>query len=351
MRNFFPSRHIKLKDINPKMMFTDIIEGSEIAIALSDIDGKVVYTNQEFGTLFGYKTDELGSLCVRKIIHPDDLNLVLKYRENKYKGIQAAPSFAFKGQRKDGSAIYVELVSKVIKRGKKPIGMWCFYNEITERKKQEEARISTIKSLRETTSVVIDVIGKMVESRDPYTGGHQRRVADLSRAIAQEMELPPDRIDGIRIAALIHDIGKISIPAEILSKPSKLNQAEFALIRQHPLYAYEMLEGVKFSWPLAEIVYQHHERNDGSGYPRGLKGDEILLEAKIIAVADVVEAMASHRPYRPSKGINKALEEISKFRGLLYEPAVVDSCLRLFEAHGFEFRIDQNTATSAPSTP
>ena len=162
-----------------------------------------------------------------------------------------------------------------------------------------------------------------VETRDPYTAGHQIRSADLARAIATEMGLPQDKIDGIRMAGSIHDIGKLSIPAEILSKPTKLTEIEFSLIKEHSRSGYEMLKDVESPWPLAEIVYQHHERMDGSGYPRNLKGDEILMEARIMAVADVVESMASHRPYRPALGIEAALEEIEKNKGILY-----DECCR-----------------------
>jgi putative nucleotidyltransferase with HDIG domain len=175
-----------------------------------------------------------------------------------------------------------------------------------------------------------------VETRDPYTAGHQVRSADLARAIATEMGLPQDKIDGIRMAGSIHDIGKLSIPAEILSNPTKLPELEFSLIKEHAKKGYEMLKDVESPWPLAEIVRQHHERMDGSGYPRNLKGDEICMEARILAVADVVEAMASHRPYRPGLGIDAALNEIEKNKGIFYDDAVADACLRLFREKGFQ---------------
>jgi putative nucleotidyltransferase with HDIG domain len=181
----------------------------------------------------------------------------------------------------------------------------------------------------------MQVMASAVEARDPYTSGHQIRSADLARAIAMEMGLPQDKIDGIRMAGSIHDIGKLSIPAEILSKPTKLSEIEFSLIKEHARKGYEMLKDVESPWPLAEIVHQHHERMDGSGYPRNLKGDDILIEARILTVADVVEAMASHRPYRPGLGIDAALNEIEKNRGTLYDGAVADACLRLFREKGF----------------
>jgi HD-GYP domain-containing protein (c-di-GMP phosphodiesterase class II) len=178
-----------------------------------------------------------------------------------------------------------------------------------------------------------------VETRDPYTAGHQIRSSDLAHAIATEMGLSQEKIDGIRMAGSIHDIGKLSVPAEILSKPKKLTEIEFSLIREHSRGGYEMLKDVESPWPLAEIVYQHHERMDGSGYPRNLKGDDILIEARILAVSDVVESMASHRPYRPGLGIDKALEEIEKNRGTFYDNAVADACLRLFREKGYQLII------------
>jgi HD-GYP domain-containing protein (c-di-GMP phosphodiesterase class II) len=152
------------------------------------------------------------------------------------------------------------------------------------------------------------------------------------------MGLAPEKIEGIRMAGIIHDIGKLSIPAEILSKPTKLTEIEFALIKEHSRSGYEMLKDVESPWPLAEIVYQHHERMNGSGYPRNLKGDEIVIESQILAVADVVEAMASHRPYRPTLGIEAALEEITKNKGILYNNAVADTCLRLFREKGYQLK-------------
>jgi HD-GYP domain-containing protein (c-di-GMP phosphodiesterase class II) len=175
-----------------------------------------------------------------------------------------------------------------------------------------------------------------IEMRDPYTAGHQNRVANLARTIAVEMKLPQDKIDGILMAGSIHDIGKLSIPVEILTKPTKLSNLEFSLIKEHPRIGYEMLKDVESPWPLAEIVYQHHERMNGSGYPRNLKGDEILIESQILALADVVEAMGCHRPYRPTLGIDAALEEITKNKGILYDNNVVDACLIVFREKGYQ---------------
>jgi putative two-component system response regulator len=201
--------------------------------------------------------------------------------------------------------------------------------------KRTEKLRDTLEKLRKAMEGTIQVISSTVEMRDPYTAGHQRRVAALVAAIAAEMGLPEDRIDGLRMAGLIHDLGKIAVPAEILSKPGRITEAEFNMIKCHPQAGYDILKDIEFPWPIAEIVYQHHERMDGSGYPRGLSGEEILMESRILCVADVVEAMASHRPYRQALGIDKALEEISSNRGILYDADVVDTCLKVFAEKGF----------------
>jgi len=172
--------------------------------------------------------------------------------------------------------------------------------------------------------------------RDPYTSGHQHRVASLAKAIAKEINVSSDQAEGVYMASAIHDIGKISLPAEILSKPVKLSDIEVQMIQAHSQVGYDILKGIDFPWPIAQIVLQHHERMDGSGYPHKLAGDEILMEARILGVADVVETMASHRPYRPSIGLDKALEEIAQNKTVLYDPLVVDACVRLFADKGFE---------------
>ena len=181
----------------------------------------------------------------------------------------------------------------------------------------------------------IQTMSKIVELRDPYTAGHQHRASRLAVEIAREMDLDPERIEGVRVASLLYEIGKINVPSEILNKPGKITEMEYELIQNHPQSAYEILKNINFPWPVADIVHQHHERMDGSGYPGRLKGEEILLEARILAVADVVEAMCSHRPYRGSLGIEKALEEIENRGGISYDEKVVSVCLNLFREKGF----------------
>ena len=209
--------------------------------------------------------------------------------------------------------------------------------KIIERKKGEAELQKSYQTIQKIMEGTINIIGNIVEVKDPYTAGHQQRVSQLAVHIAQELNLPQNKIEGIRVASLVHDIGKISVPAEILNKPTKLSEIEFNLIKDHSQIGHNILKSIEFPWPIEKIVLQHHERLDGSGYPQGLKGDRILLEAKIMGVADVVEAMSSHRPYRPALGIDAALEEISKNKGILYDPEVVDICIRLIREKGFKF--------------
>jgi len=209
--------------------------------------------------------------------------------------------------------------------------------ELTERKRAEEELRQSLERLRMSLEGTVNVLISAIEMKDPYTAGHQRRVSHLVRAIAGEMGLSGDQIEGLRMASLIHDLGKITVPAEILSKPGELNPLERGMIQTHPQIGYAALKNIEFPWPVADIVLQHHERMDGSGYPQGLSGKEIMLEARILAVADVVEAMSSHRPYRPAHAMKEALEEISQNRGILYDPEVVDACLKLFTEKGLKF--------------
>lgn len=258
-----------------------------------------------------------------KLVHPDDRPVLEALQAGK--GFFESP-VQLRWVRKDGQMIWTEQINiPVYDETGELVSIEGIARDITERKRAEEAVERALYQL-------VSTLSSAMELRDPYTAGHQQRVAELACAIAEELNLPAERIRGLRVAALLHDIGKaLFVPTEILSKPSKLTELEMALIREHPKAGYDVLKGVEFPWPVAEAVYQHHERLDGSGYPRGLKGDEILLEARILAVADVVEAMSSHRPYRPAHPLERALAEVRTHRGTLYDPAVVDACLRVFQ--------------------
>ena len=210
--------------------------------------------------------------------------------------------------------------------------------EIDFRKKAENQlrgmNVKLQKLLNDTVSGLIYA----VEMRDPYTAGHQKRVGQLVSAMAREMELSDDTQDCLKIASIIHDIGKIVVPVEILTKPYGLSEFEITLLHNHPQSGYDILKTIDFPWPIADIILQHHERLDGSGYPNGLKDNETHLEAKMLAVADVVEAMASNRPYRPSKGIEQALAELEKNKGILYDTRIVETCIKLFREKNFAFK-------------
>jgi PAS domain S-box-containing protein len=275
-----------------------------------------------------FQNEEKGKRAAELVIANKELSF-----QNEEKGKRAAElviankELSFQNEEKEKRAAELVIANKELEQ------------EITARNQTEEKLQQTLESLRKSFGATIQVMVSAVEMRDPYTSGHQTRSADLARAIATEMGLPQDTIEGLRMAGSIHDIGKLSIPAEILSKPTKLTDIEFSLIKEHSQKGYEMLKDVESSWPLAQIIYQHHERMDGSGYPRNLKGDEILMEARIMAVADVVEAMASNRPYRPALGIEAALTEIEKNKGIFYDNDVADACLKLFREKGFKLEV------------
>jgi PAS domain S-box-containing protein/putative nucleotidyltransferase with HDIG domain len=210
-------------------------------------------------------------------------------------------------------------------------GVVLAFRDVTRQKKTEEELIRSYDKLKQAMDGTVQAMAFTIETRDPYTAGHQRRVTQLACALAGKMKLPKDVIEGVRMAGDLHDIGKIYVPAEILSKPGKLSEAEYNIIKTHSQVGYDILKTIEFPWPIADIVLQHHERIDGSGYPSGLQGKDILLEARILAVADVIEAMATHRPYRPAMSVEVALGEISENKGKLYDPKVVEACLKIFK--------------------
>ncbi len=242
-------------------------------------------------------------------------------------------------KKKNGTSIIASCTAKAYYDDNNEVKwMDILVEDITRQKMAEKKLKQSFNELRKTLSSTVQAMAMAIESRDPYTAGHQRRVSDLAFSIASELGLSNDGIDGIRLSGLIHDLGKITIPAEILSKPSLLSDIEFELIKNHCQIGYDILKSIEFPWPVAQIVYQHHERLDGTGYPRGLDSDNILMEAKIIAVSDVVEAMATNRPYRACLGIKEALNEIQENKCILYDPDVVNSCLKIFNKKGFTFQ-------------
>jgi PAS domain S-box-containing protein len=312
--------------------YRQLFDNSPAAIYRVDYkNGRFLKANDIFCEYLGYRQEELISLSPYDVLTEESKKLFLERMEKIAMGVEVPKTVEFEIVDRKGKLRCLQLdIKNIYDTEGHVVAADVVANDIPERKKEEEKLRLTLESLRNAHGAIIQVMVSAIEMRDPYTSGHQIRSADLARAIATEMGLSKEQIDGIRLAGSIHDIGKLSVPAEILSKPTKLTDLEFSLIKEHSLIGYEMLKGVESSWPLAQIVYQHHERMNGSGYPRNLKGDEILIDARIMAVADVVESMASHRPYRPSLGIEAALEEIEKNKGILYDDTVADVCLRLF---------------------
>jgi len=306
------------------------IETSHDWIWSINFQGRYTYSNPAVEEILGCSPDELAGHSFLTLIHPEDRQDAEAILPQWIEKRQGWRDIVLRWKHKDGNWRWLESTSVPIFDAQGAIGGFRGVNrDVTERRRMQEA-------LQRSLDGTVQAIGATAERRDPYTAGHQQRVTQLAYAIAKQMNLPQDQTEGIRFAGLVHDIGKMSTPAEILSKPGKLSETEYQLIQAHPQIGYDILKSIAFPWPVAEIVLQHHERLDGSGYPQGLKGDAILLEAKILAVADVVEAMSSHRPYRPALGIDAALAEIRDHQGKLYDPEVVEVCNQLF-VDGFEF--------------
>ena len=317
-----------------------VVRFSSELVNLATFDGKMIFLNEAGSKILGIDPDKVGNYSIMDVISEQFL---LTVRQELIPTLLAGNSWEGELQYRNvrtGQLTDVYAMTFNIKDDVTGVP-FCLANvsyDITERKLAEVKLQQTLESLKKAFGTIIQVMASAVEMKDPYTAGHQIRAADIAVTIAEEMGLNQEKIDGIRMSATIHDIGKLSVPAELLSKPTKLTDIEFTLIKEHSHSGYEMLKNVESPWPLAEIIHQHHERMNGTGYPRNLKGDEILIEARILAVADVVEAMASHRPYRAALGIEVALEEIEKNKGILYDVVVADACLRLFREKSYQFK-------------
>jgi PAS domain S-box-containing protein/putative nucleotidyltransferase with HDIG domain len=316
--------------------YRHVVERATDGIAIIQ-DSLFKYINPRAAEMGGFTLDELIDTPFGRYLATEDI-ATLESTYKRESGAEDTPViFEASVKRKDGTMTSVELSAGRITYQGKPANL-VILRDVTDRRKTEEELSLTLGKLRKAMGATIQAMSLTIETRDPYTAGHQKRVSDLARAIATEMKLSSEDIDAIRMAASIHDLGKISIPAEILSKPGKINEFEFRLIQNHPQIGFEILRTIEFPWPIAEIVLQHHERINGSGYPNGLRGEEIHLIARILAVADVVEAMVSHRPYRSALTLGEALHEITKNRGTLYDPDAVDACKRLFIEGRFAFK-------------
>jgi len=317
-----------------------IIETALDAFVSMNADGVITEWNRRAEEMFGWNRKEVLGRKVAETIIPREFRKThqkaLKHYLTSGEGAALNKQVAVTALHRDGYTFPVEL-SIVPVHTNDGVTFHAFIRDIRVQVQAQETLLRSAEQTRASLIGTIVAVSRAVGARDPYTAGHQQRVAQLARSIAQELELDADRIDGLRLGATIHDIGKIYLPAEILAKPAKLTDIEYELIKSHAQVGYDILKDIEFPWPIADIAHQHHERLDGSGYPQGLKGDEICLEARIVAVADVVEAMASHRPYRPSLGVDAALQEIKSKRGKFYDPDAVDACLQLFAKKKFSF--------------
>lgn len=315
--------------------YRTLFEQSRDAIFIGSIDGKIVDVNQSALDLFGYSRDEMLDLD-DKYLYAVSLDRRSFRHEIVKKGF--VRDYEVKLRKKGGAEMDC-LLTSTLRRGSdgRILGYQGIIRDITDRKRDEVKLKETFEKLQKAMEGTIQAMSLFLELRDPYTAGHQKRVSQLAYAIAKEMNMDEEEREGVRLAGLIHDIGKIIVPAEILNRPGRMSEVEFNVIKAHPQASYDILQQIEFPWPIALTIFQHHERLNGSGYPLGISREDICLEAKILSVADVVEAMASHRPYRPALGIEKALKEISQYRGILYESSVVDACLKLFTEQSFIF--------------
>ena len=314
-----------------------IMDSVPAIIFYKDIEGRIIRANKTFADSLKLPVKDVVGKTTEELFPKEQAENMRK--DDKEVMISGKPKRNIIQPYTTPNGIRLLITDKIPYKDKedKVTGVIGLAKDITVQRKSEEELQQSYQRLKKTMDAAIDTMSRIIEAKDPYTSGHQHRVCQLAVPLAQELGLPPDKIEGIRIASLIHDIGKIGLPTEILSKPSKLTDIEFSLIKGHSQIGYDILKSIDFPYPIAQIILQHHEKIDGSGYPNNLKGDEILLEAKIIGVADVVEAMSSFRPYRPALGIDVALEEISQNKGILYDPKVVDICLKLFKEKSFKF--------------
>jgi PAS domain S-box-containing protein len=297
-------------------------------------DRRIVYVNSRMREIFGYATgDEFDPNPLAHVKKSDRPRVSNQMQRRLRDGGDAA--YSITALRKDRSEFPFGIhATRAIHKGKPAI--IAIAQDITDKVHAEENARLYSDGLKKALQGTIEVISIMSELRDPYTHGHEQRVGEFAAAIAAEMGLDENRIEGIRVAGYAHDVGKIIVPVEILSKPTRLTPAEFELIKGHAQQSFEILKGIDFPWPVAQVALQHHERLDGSGYPHGLKGDAIILEARIVTVADVVEVMSSHRPYRAGLGIEQALAEIERGRATAYDAGVVEACVRLIRKKGYK---------------
>jgi PAS domain S-box-containing protein len=333
-RDITKSRQAEQELLDSEQRFRGLVEQALAGIYIIQ-DGRLVYVNPRAAEILGYDSmDDLAGRELLQFVAEADRGKVVESMRRLYDKDVASLALEFEVLRKDGVTVTVGANASLASYHELP-AILGLIQDISEKKHDAERIQHYIAQLKAAFLSTVQLATSLSEMRDPYTAGHERRVSEIAVAVATELGLDEQRIEAVRIAGYLHDIGKISIPAEILVKPGRLNATEYALVQGHAQASYDVLKIVPFPWPIATIALQHHERMDGSGYPNKLKGDEIMLESRIMAVADVVEAMASHRPYRPGLGIDKALAEIERGSGTSYDPVVADACLRLFRERSY----------------
>ncbi len=315
--------------------YRNLIENLKEAIYCIDVNGLITYISPTIHTILGYTPEEGTGKYFWDYIHSDDKDRAVEHFKTSLK--RAVEPIECRFLTKAGDIAWFYCSSVPVIHGDKVAGIQGILLNITDYKRREKELTLANEKLLNTISSTIQVIASIIELKDSYTAAHQLRVTKLACAIGRELNMTHDQIDAVRAAGLVHDIGKLSIPVRILNKNGAINQIEYEMIKRHPLTGYELLKPVEFPWPVAEIVLQHHERLDGSGYPHGLTADEILPEAKVLAVADVVEAISARRPYHEESTVSYVLEEISKKKGILYDSNAVEACLRLFIEKKFTF--------------
>jgi len=319
--------------VDSEQRFRGLVEQSLVGIFMIDRE-RVLYTNPRAEEILGYETGELAGASLIALIASADRPAAEREVRSLLSGEASIAKLEFGARRKDGSAVMIGAQGVRARVDDRPAIVGVM-QDITEKKRAEEEIKRYVAQLETAFMSTVKVATSLSEMRDPYTAGHERRVAGIAAAIGAELGWDARRQEGLRVAGYLHDVGKITIPAEILSKPGRLGAIEVKLIQGHAQASHEVLKDVEFPWPVAEVALQHHERMDGSGYPRGLKGEAILPEARVLAVADVVEAMSAHRPYRPGLGIEAALAEIERGRDSVYDTAVADACLKLFREKAY----------------
>ena len=313
--------------------YRTLVDAIDDGIAVKDLQGRYVTVNPEFLRRAGLSIEEVLGKTARDI-YPEGRALLIEESDRQVLASGDAYDAQDSERSGNGKIFHIRVVPLRSPDGES-VGLVSVSRDVTQRRLAEQGLALSVRQLRTAMEGMVQAMATITEMRDPYTAGHQRRVSRLAAAMARQLGIPPEEAEGIRLAGIIHDVGKISVPAEILSKPGRITESEFSIINAHALSGEEILSKIEFPWPIARMVGEHHERLDGSGYPNRLVGDQICLGSRILGVADVVEAMASHRPYRSALGMDAALEEIARNRGTLYDGEVVDACLAVCRQEGF----------------